>query len=261
MEVEADARPGLQQLARVFAEDLADLADRELREVGAGPRDIDGRLEVVRILFLQHVSDGVMHNRPAHQGGPHFEGLHPAILGQSGLDDRPVPLILPLGILRPGGGADHEVRLAELRVFVRQTPDVVLRPLDRRRHVIRVAQRRPRVDPADDRVDLGVAQRNVVGEFADTDRRIDMPRRHDAPHDLFTDRACPRPHLLIREKRHRRHAAGPVARLAASLQDRRDVARERRVIPAGGLGDRGGRRGSRNKQRGDGYERKRLRLH
>ena len=255
--------PAFSSLPVLSRKTSSDLADRELREVGAGPRDVNRRLEVARLLPLHQVGQGVMDNRPPVEGGPHFERLHPAVLGETGsrrsvgTTDPAPPTSCVHGVERTTrSGSPNSVYLSARR------QDVARWPLARRRHVIRVAEGRPPIDPADHGVDLGVAQRNVVGELANAHRRIDVPRRHDACRHLLADGARPWPHLPVSDKRHRRHAAGPVARLAASLKDRRDVAGERRVIRAGGLGAGGLRDGGGcNEQRDDSHERERPRLH
>jgi hypothetical protein len=62
---------------------------------------------------------------------------------------------------------------------------------------------------------------------------LDVPRRHDAgPRSdagPLLDGARPRPHVLVGDERHRRHAVRAVTVLAAALQNRRDVFRERRL--------------------------------
>src|SRR5438552_3755000 len=63
--------------------------------------------------------------------------------------------------------------------------------------------------------------------------RIDAPWRHLAIDDALFDRARPRPDVLIREQRHRRHLPRTMAALTGSLEDWRYVFRE---------GDRGWRR-------------------
>ena len=79
--------------------------------------------------------------------------------------------------------------------------------------------------------DLVGAQRRIVLEVLDADVLLDIPRRHHAgaraDAGALLDRARPRPHFFVGAQRHRRHAVGPMAVLAAALQDRRDVLGER----------------------------------
>ena len=57
MVVELDPRPDLEQLARVLAEDVANLANRELGQVAAPPRRLDRRLVIAGLLFLLEIDD------------------------------------------------------------------------------------------------------------------------------------------------------------------------------------------------------------
>ena len=62
--VEGEARARLHQLAGVLAEDVADLAHRELGQVGAPPRHVDHRLVVAGQLLLLQVDDRVVGDAP-----------------------------------------------------------------------------------------------------------------------------------------------------------------------------------------------------
>ena len=90
-----------------------------------------------------------------------------------------------------------------------------------RRQILRVALGRAGVDPARDRRLLRVGQAALVREVAD--RRIGMPRRHDAGLDRVGNRARPRPRILVGEQRHRRDLARPMTGGAVGKEDRRDV--------------------------------------
>jgi hypothetical protein len=85
---------------------------------------------------------------------------------------------------------DDEIRRPDL-------PRVVVRELDRRRHVGRAAPRSPGVNPAGDRRDLVVTQRGIVLEMADADAAINEPRRHLASRDPLFDSSCLRPHIVV----------------------------------------------------------------
>ena len=101
-----------------------------------------------------------------------------------------------------------------------------------RRQVLRIALQRAAVDPADDRVDLLVAERHVVLELLDADARVDVPRRHLARADALLDRARPRARLLVGDERHRRDRVRLMALLTLGLKNRRDVLRERHLLAA-----------------------------
>src|SRR6185295_16740472 len=93
------------------------------------------------------------------------------------------------------------------------------------------------VDPLHDLLDLVFTERRIVLEALDADVRIDAPRRHLAIDDALFDRARPRPDVLIRQQRHRRHLTGPMTALTGLLENRRDV-------PGEGDARCGGRRGA-----------------
>ena len=100
-------------------------------------------------------------------------------------------------------------------------------PLDRLGQVRRVALRSTVVDPRLDERELLVREGRVVLVVLDADVLLDVPRRHGA--HAVADRRAPLDLLgvaadvLIRDQRHRAGAVGPVAGLAAPLQDRFDV--------------------------------------
>ena len=94
MDVETNLRVGLQQLAGVLAEDISDLADGELGEVRAAAGHVDRCLEIVVVLVLDEIGHDMVDDGPAFQGGTHFEGADPAVLRQTGIDDRLIPLVL-----------------------------------------------------------------------------------------------------------------------------------------------------------------------
>ena len=69
----------------------------------------------------------------------------------------------------------------------------------------------------------------------DADRFVDVPWGHLPRADARRDCLGPGARLLIGDERHRRHRVRAVARLAFALEDRCDVARERRrARPVGG---------------------------
>jgi hypothetical protein len=134
-------------------------------------------------------------------------------------------------------GLDDDVRRAD-------GPGVTVGVLLCRRHIGGVAARRAAVGPFRDRRNLVVAERRVVVKLLDADVLLDVPRRHDAgpraDAGALLDGARPGPDVLVGHERHRRNPIGPVAILAAALQDRRDVLREGRLRRhAGGRRDDG----------------------
>ena len=154
-----------------------------------------------------------------------------AILGQPGRE-RPegAPPVGAVGPDADHGRGDDEVGLAH-------RPRGAVRPVDRRRHVGRIAPRRAGIDPLGDQRDLLPAERDVVLEALDADVLLDEPGRHAlgivvGARGLVLDGPRPGPHVLVGRQGHRRAALGPVAGLARPLQDRRHVLRERR-LPVG----------------------------
>ena len=100
-----------------------------------------------------------------------------------------------------------------------------------------IALRRAAVHPADDGVDLRVAQRAIVLELLNADGLVEVPGRHLTRGDAVLDRSRPRPRLFVGDERHRRDRIRPVAGLAFFLEDSRDVLGEGRSR-LGGLGGR-----------------------
>ena len=120
-----------------------------------------------------------------------------------------------------------------------------------RRRVCGIAARRAGRHPAADGGDLRIRQRRVFLERPHADVALDEPRRHLALRGLVADGAGPRPHLLVGQQRHGRDRSGAMALLARALQDRQDVAGERRVA-AGRLRERGAGHGQQQRHdRGD----------
>ena len=97
------------------------------------------------------------------------------------------------------------------------------------RRVRLVARRRTGVGPGTQQLDVVPAQAALVREVSE--RRVGEPRRHLLRDDRALDGLGPRPRLLVGEQRHRRHLAGPVARLAVGLEHRQHV-----LVERGGVG-------------------------
>jgi hypothetical protein len=81
------------------------------------------------------------------------------------------------------------------RLFEREA--IVAWPFLARWQVARIAHRGPGVDPPDDRIDLGIGQRDVVDELLDANGLIEVPRRHLARRDASPNRPDPGTHFLI----------------------------------------------------------------
>src|ERR1700730_14687902 len=135
---------------------------------------------------------------------------------------------------------DHEVRRSDM-------PLIWVAELPRRRHVRWVALESALIHPIRNRRDLGVGQGWIVLKFCVADVPIDVPRRHQATHDSFLNRAGPGPRVLISQQRHRSNRSGTMARLTGALQDgnhvlaKRDLAWRRQLV-----GIRAKRRGLRH---------------
>ena len=140
-----------------------------------------------------------------------------------------------------GRCVDDEIGRADL-------PGVGVGPHARRRHIGRAPLRRAAVGPFRDRGDFGVAERDVVLEVLNAQIFFDEPRRHHAalvaqPGALL-DGSGKGPHFFIADEGHRRERIGPMAALAAALQNRRDVLGECHRAGAGLLAGRGRQGGS-----------------
>ena len=114
--------------------------------------------------------------------------------------------------------------------FAKHPLIIVVRELERGRHVCGITERGAVVRPSCNLADFLVAQRRVVFEFLDADGLLHVPRRHHAAPRPDAGprfhRASPRPGVFVGKKRHRSSAVRAVTRLATPLQDRRDVFRE-----------------------------------
>ena len=166
----------------------------------------------------------MVRNASALQRRPGLGGAHPSRFCQPwDVDNRLEADVRGLRRHRPGGCFDDQIRRPKTRL---QKERVVVRPLPRRRHILRASHRSPGIDPAHDEVDLFVGQRRVVDEFLDADRLVEGPGRHLAPGDACLDRSNPGPRILVGLQRHRPDASGPMAGFTLRLENRRDVFRK-----------------------------------
>src|SRR5580704_1369123 len=108
--------------------------------------------------------------------------------------------------------------------------------LRRSGHVTVTTARAACINPRHNLVDLGLTQAAIVTPFARLP--LGVPRWHRASGDLDLDGAGPRPHIVVRHKRHRRHLARPVAHGTPGIEDWSNVFRERRLR---GFGENRGR--------------------
>ena len=184
----------------------------------------------------------VVHQRPARPRGPAAELRSRRQIDQTGRDVVRHRVVAgpylgrrhPHDVVEGQGREQVEVRGLSLGVDLprdRELDDVVrIQPVGvapaRRGEVGRlggrpVPLRRAAVDPGHDRLDLVVAQADVVGELAEAP--VGEPRRHLAGDDLRLDGPRPRPRVAVRQQRHRRHLVRPVAARAVVEQDLPDV--------------------------------------
>src|SRR5262249_18823690 len=150
--------------------------------------------------------------------GTDLDGPHVFVLGKVGRNCKVDVFVTPCGAhLEFIRHREHGVRLADAPAFNKGA---------RRGKIRGIPFRGTRIDPADDRLDLAVAEPAIVGKLANTG--IGVPWGHHAPQDLFANRARPWARLLEAHEGHRPNLAGTMAGLAALLKNRHDVLGERR---------------------------------
>ena len=154
--------------------------------------------------------------------------MHPAVFRETCRHDADIsPPVGPDRGNRHVDGPQHQVRLPE-------HPSLVGWELERRRHVGRIALGNSVVHPGLDLGQLFVAEGVAVLESLDSDTGLNEERGHGA-HAVPDGRAIPdargvAPRLLVRGEGHGRPTAGPVAILAAPLENGRNVLGERDVF-------------------------------
>ncbi len=150
-----------------------------------------------------------------------FHGRDIHVLLEAGVQVEIVELIAAVGsqFVRPGH-RDHQVGLPDM-------PLVWIAELPGRRHVGGIAKGRSLIDPIHNGRNLGVGQRRIILELGDAHVAVDVPRRHLPEHDLFLDRARPRPRVLVGQQRHGRDRPIPMAVLTGALQNGRHILSER----------------------------------
>ena len=92
------------------------------------------------------------------------------------------------------GRFDDQIRLA---VLGGELPGSRVVPHFGLGHVFQVALRRAGSHPCEYGLDLLIGERTIVLEFLDTDRLVDVPRRHLTRAHALRDRAHPRTHFLV----------------------------------------------------------------
>ena len=168
---------------------------------------------------------------------PHLDRRDVTVLGQAGRNrSERRPLVGRRGGHRDFGRLEHQVGGAD-------RPFVSAAEVERRRQVGRIAKGRTGIRPDGNFRDLFLGQGGIVLVMLNTEVPFYKPGWH-APSPVaeccpVLHGARPGPGLLVGEKRHRRHRSGPVALLAALLQDRCDVLGESYLGRGLGLGARG----------------------
>ncbi len=175
--VEADLRSGLHQLARAFRKNVAVLSDGVLVQERLGLLlahvFLPHELFILRD-FLNQVCEEMVHDRPRTGSRLGLDGLDVAIFGQAAIGDVVDPHIRTArwNDMRPGN-FDDEIGLSDV-------PHIIVFERPGRRHVGHVALRRTLIDPSRDRRDFLVGQRRIVLELLNTDVALDVPWRHQA---------------------------------------------------------------------------------
>ena len=151
---------------------------------------------------------------------PDLDRAHPSRFGETSFNSRLVPRVLRDRRHGERRRSDDEVRRTKT---IGECPDVLVRELFRRRHVLRVAFRRTRIDPSSDvSICSSVSDRSFSKCWIPTVRSICHGGICLATTRALIARAHGRDSAKVIE-RHRRDVAGAMARLTLVLEDRRDV--------------------------------------
>ena len=199
---------------------------RELVGSGAGSPGVDpGVLDLA--VRGRAPEDEVVEDLPV--AGLNLDGPDPAIFLEAGLDRKHGELVGPVRRDLERIELVDPVRFAEgpLTGACRRLVD----------GFVSVAARSAVAGPAGDRLDLHVAQGDVVGEGPEA--RVGVPGWHVAVLDRPGDRARPGAHLAVGAERHRRDLVRLMAGSAVLVEDRRDVVDERGLVQVQGLARRG----------------------
>jgi len=157
-----------------------------------------------------HDCNHVMHD--GTRAGPNFRRRHPSIFRESCRDD-------DVDVLKRAG-CRNRVGVRHLEYDVRLYVPALL-PLNRSRFASRIAFRRARVNPRNDRVNILFTKTPVVHEM--TVPGIREPGRHFASEHGGFDGFRPRTRFRVGEQRHRADFSRPVTGLAVLLEDGKNV--------------------------------------
>src|SRR5262249_55824189 len=155
---------------------------------------------------------------------PDFDLLHPFVFGKVGGNYK-------ILIINSAGGRHREVRRLENDIRLADAPAVG--DVDGRRSILRIALADAALGPGDQRVDFALGEGALIGEPAMLGR-VGEPGRHYSQQHRFANGPGPGQDVLVRQERHWRHLAGPVAGLAALLQNRQDVLMEGEILSSSG---------------------------
>ena len=171
--IKEEPRSWQHELATIRPHDLTLLSDCPLHEQAGTYLIVD---QVILLVLLKSCQGVVNYSTTGNGRWSDFNGSHPALLGQTRLNDRPVPSVLGDSGYGVRWRFDDHVGRAIKQLC--EVPHAVVGELLRRRHVTRVTARRASIDPAHNHVNLFTSERPVILEGLDADVRINVPRRH-----------------------------------------------------------------------------------
>ena len=146
--------------------------------------------------------------------GLNVHGGHIAVVSEVGRDDVAAVDIGAVGL--------QMVRAARLQHQIRLSEGPAVAEVRRRGQVGGVAFRRPGISPLGERCDIVIGQAARILEIAAV--RVGLPGRHLPVRGPCLDVPAPGDGLRVARQRHRPDLPGPVTGLAASGQNRRDIA-------------------------------------